>query len=280
MSAQILDFNEAKKRRHREPMKARYAAMLMAEMSLADEAEAFVAAKVPESSPPTCAPCVAYSASRIPSRRSCSSQCAARVHGVGLPPHGRARRAGCRAREHQGPPAHAAPCVRIQAGQRRCRYAHTSSLSGPQKHRAHGEVHRAFRDPLQGAVEGLSRCNTSTGGSIRFRYCPAAKNTSTTSPGPLDSGLFCRKAPPVGTPARRSRSPLVVHLLEQRGVRARAEKIDALSLSRLSWETDGVELICLCYVAHATHALHYSPNSAAASRSAGSSRVAWKCRTV
>ncbi len=53
MSAQILDFKEAKKRRHQELMKARYAAMLMAEISLADEAEAFVAAKVPESSPPT-----------------------------------------------------------------------------------------------------------------------------------------------------------------------------------------------------------------------------------
>jgi hypothetical protein len=48
---------------------------------------------------------------------------------------------------------------------------------------------------------------------------------------------------------------VVVHLVEQKGVGARAEKIDALSLSRfLSWETEGVELICLCYMAHATPA--------------------------
>ena len=40
--------------------------------------------------------------------------------------------------------------------------------SGPQKHRAHGEVHRAVRDPFQGAVEGLSRCNISAGGSIKL----------------------------------------------------------------------------------------------------------------
>ena len=36
---------------------------------------------------------------------------------------------------------------------------------------------------------------------------------------------------------------------------ARAEKIDALSISRiLNWETKGVELICLCYVEYATPA--------------------------
>lgn len=53
---------------------------------------------------------------------------------------------------------------------------------------------------------------------------------------------------------------VVAHLVEQRGVGARAEKIDALSLSRfLSWETEGVELICLCYVAYATPAqIHYA----------------------
>jgi hypothetical protein len=39
MSAQILDFKEAEKRReHHQLMKARYGAMLLAEMSLADEA--------------------------------------------------------------------------------------------------------------------------------------------------------------------------------------------------------------------------------------------------
>ena len=48
---------------------------------------------------------------------------------------------------------------------------------------------------------------------------------------------------------------MVAHLVEQRGVGARAEKIDALSISRiLNWETNGVELICLCYVEYATPA--------------------------
>jgi len=53
---------------------------------------------------------------------------------------------------------------------------------------------------------------------------------------------------------------VVAHLVEQRGIGARAEKIDALSLSRfLSWETEGVELICLCYVAYTTPAqIHYA----------------------
>jgi predicted PurR-regulated permease PerM len=48
---------------------------------------------------------------------------------------------------------------------------------------------------------------------------------------------------------------MVAHLVEQRGVGARAEKIDALSMSRIcNWETKGVELICLCYVELATPA--------------------------
>jgi predicted PurR-regulated permease PerM len=48
---------------------------------------------------------------------------------------------------------------------------------------------------------------------------------------------------------------MVAHLVEQRGVGARAEKSDALSMSRiLNWETEGVELICLCYVEQATPA--------------------------
>jgi hypothetical protein len=48
---------------------------------------------------------------------------------------------------------------------------------------------------------------------------------------------------------------IVTHLVEQRGVGARAEQVDALSMSRiLSWETDGVELICLCYLEAATPA--------------------------
>src|SRR5262249_15148071 len=48
---------------------------------------------------------------------------------------------------------------------------------------------------------------------------------------------------------------VVAHTVERKGVGARAETCDALSLSRfLSWETDGVELVCLCYMAHATPA--------------------------
>jgi hypothetical protein len=47
----------------------------------------------------------------------------------------------------------------------------------------------------------------------------------------------------------------VARAREQKGIGARAEKSDALSLSRfLSWETDGVELVCICYVANATPA--------------------------
>jgi predicted PurR-regulated permease PerM len=48
---------------------------------------------------------------------------------------------------------------------------------------------------------------------------------------------------------------IVTHLVEQRGVGARAEQADALSMSRiLSWDTAGVELICLCYLEAATAA--------------------------
>ena len=42
---------------------------------------------------------------------------------------------------------------------------------------------------------------------------------------------------------------IVAHLVQQRGVGARAEQVDALSMSRImSWDTAGVELICLCYI--------------------------------
>jgi hypothetical protein len=48
---------------------------------------------------------------------------------------------------------------------------------------------------------------------------------------------------------------MVAHLVERRGVGARAEQADALSMSRIfSLETEGVELICLCYVERATAA--------------------------
>jgi predicted PurR-regulated permease PerM len=48
---------------------------------------------------------------------------------------------------------------------------------------------------------------------------------------------------------------MVVHLLERKGIGARAEDAQALSMSRMfSWETTDVALICLCYVEHATPA--------------------------
>jgi len=48
---------------------------------------------------------------------------------------------------------------------------------------------------------------------------------------------------------------IVRQVVEQRGVGARAEQADALSMSRiLSWDTAGVELICLCYLEAATAA--------------------------
>ena len=44
MSAHIVDFKEEKKRReHRQLMRAKYAALMLTEMLLADEAEALVA---------------------------------------------------------------------------------------------------------------------------------------------------------------------------------------------------------------------------------------------
>jgi hypothetical protein len=48
---------------------------------------------------------------------------------------------------------------------------------------------------------------------------------------------------------------MITHLVEQRGVGARTEQADALSMSRiLSWDADGVDLICLCYLEAATPA--------------------------
>jgi predicted PurR-regulated permease PerM len=48
---------------------------------------------------------------------------------------------------------------------------------------------------------------------------------------------------------------MVAHLVERQGIGARAEEVEALSMSRiLSWETKDVTLVCLCYVEHATPA--------------------------
>jgi predicted PurR-regulated permease PerM len=60
---------------------------------------------------------------------------------------------------------------------------------------------------------------------------------------------------PGSSPLDEALASIVTHLVQQRGVGARAEQADALSMSRiLSWETQGVELICLCYLEAATPA--------------------------
>jgi predicted PurR-regulated permease PerM len=42
---------------------------------------------------------------------------------------------------------------------------------------------------------------------------------------------------------------MIAHLLERRGINARFESADALSMSGLaSWNMEGVELVCLCYI--------------------------------
>jgi hypothetical protein len=42
---------------------------------------------------------------------------------------------------------------------------------------------------------------------------------------------------------------MIAQLVERRGIGARAEQADALSMSRIfSLETTGIELICVCYV--------------------------------
>jgi hypothetical protein len=54
-----------------------------------------------------------------------------------------------------GAPAHAAPCLRVQAGERRRRYARPAALPRSQEHPAHGALHRAALRPVQWVLEGL-----------------------------------------------------------------------------------------------------------------------------
>jgi len=64
--------------------------------------------------------------------------------------------------------------------------------------------------------------------------------------------VLCRPGPSLLDEALAA---IVTHLVQQRGVGARAEQVDALSMSRiLSWEIEGVELICLCYLEESTAA--------------------------
>src|SRR5262249_4386357 len=47
------------------------------------------------------------------------------------------------------PPAHAAPCLRVQARQRWPRYAGVAALPRAQEHPAHGQIHRNGARPVQ-----------------------------------------------------------------------------------------------------------------------------------
>ena len=48
---------------------------------------------------------------------------------------------------------------------------------------------------------------------------------------------------------------MIAQLLQRLGIRARVERADALSISRITgWDTDGVALICLCYVGNPSSA--------------------------
>ena len=48
---------------------------------------------------------------------------------------------------------------------------------------------------------------------------------------------------------------VIAKLIERRGIGARAEQADALSMARIfSLDTTGVALICLCYIEFATTA--------------------------
>ena len=48
---------------------------------------------------------------------------------------------------------------------------------------------------------------------------------------------------------------MIAQLLKRLGIRARVEHADALSISRITgWDTEGVALICLCYVGNPSSA--------------------------
>src|SRR6516225_9678408 len=54
------------------------------------------------------------------------------------------------------PPAHASPCLWVQAGQRWPRHAGAAALPRVQEHSAHRQVHRNGARPVQGLLEGLT----------------------------------------------------------------------------------------------------------------------------
>src|SRR5918999_6387848 len=70
-----------------------------------------------------------------------------------------------------GPPPHAAPCVWVQARQRRPRYPRYPALTRAPQHPAHGALHRAGGRPLQGVLEGVSLPGSPSGLSVDPRPC-------------------------------------------------------------------------------------------------------------
>ena len=88
---------------------------------------------------------------------------------------GGARGQGCRFR-HEDTPAHAAPCVRLQAGERRRRYSHDSRLPRPQIDPAHGPLHRAIANAIQKPISGLNAdaaFDVAIGGKADIALCSA-----------------------------------------------------------------------------------------------------------
>jgi hypothetical protein len=60
---------------------------------------------------------------------------------------------------------------------------------------------------------------------------------------------------PGGGPLDDALALIVAQLVQRQGIGARAEQVDALAVSRIfALDTDGVALICLCYVGNATAA--------------------------
>lgn len=69
--------------------------------------------------------------------------------------------------------------------------------------------------------------------------------------------VLCLPGP---SPLDEAAALLVTDLLRRKSIGARAEAADALSMGRIfSLQTEGVALICLCYVEYATRAqIHYA----------------------
>src|SRR5262249_48419953 len=86
------------------------------------------------------------------------------------PPHP-ARRRGCQD-AILDPPAHASPCLRVQARQRWPRHTGSAALPRPPEHPAYGPVHRNGARPLQEflALTGGGKLGTASP-SISFALC-------------------------------------------------------------------------------------------------------------